>query len=92
MRTVISYDISDDKRRRKVVKVLEGVGYRVQYSVFEAELTTRQYTALKRRLKPLVAPKTTDSIRYYRLTADCAALVEVVGTDLSKTVGGLRII
>lgn len=92
MRVIISYDISDDKRRRNVVKVLEGIGFRVQYSVFEAELSVQQYRALKQRLRPFIAPKTTDSIRYYRLTADCADLIEVVGTDLSQTLGGLHII
>ena len=33
MRTVVSYDISNDRRRRKVATILEGYGYRVQYSV-----------------------------------------------------------
>ena len=31
---VISYDIPDDKRRKKIADLLEGYGQRVQYSVF----------------------------------------------------------
>ena len=42
MRTLVSYDISDDKRRRKVCKILEGYGYRVQYSVFECDLDDKK--------------------------------------------------
>lgn len=36
--TVVCYDIADDKRRRAVVRVLEGYGIRVQESVFECWL------------------------------------------------------
>lgn len=40
---LISYDIAVDKRRTKIAKLLEGFGQRVQYSVFECDLTTKQY-------------------------------------------------
>jgi CRISPR-associated protein Cas2 len=39
---VVSYDITDDKRRVRMAKTLLGYGQRVQYSVFEAHLTQRQ--------------------------------------------------
>ena len=91
MRYVISYDISDDKRRRKVVKVLEGVGYRVQYSVFEADLSRKQLADLQKRLKPYVKPKTTESIRFYQLCADCRK-VKVYGTDLARSIGGVLVV
>ncbi|SMF13094.1 CRISPR-associated endonuclease Cas2 [Desulfovibrio gilichinskyi] len=45
-RHLIAYDISCDKERYKVSKVLEGFGFRVQESVFECDLNTR----LKRKL------------------------------------------
>ena len=32
---VVTYDISDDKRRNQVVKLLESLGTRMNYSVFE---------------------------------------------------------
>jgi CRISPR-associated protein Cas2 len=34
MNVIISYDIRDEKRIRKVAKYLEGVSIRLQYSVF----------------------------------------------------------
>ena len=91
-RTVISYDITSDKRRRQVVKILEGLGYRVQYSVFECELSERQLKHLKTALKPYVKPKTNDSIRFYILCGECQKRVESLGNDLSKTLGGLLIV
>ena len=39
---VVAYDISDDKRRLKVVKILEKSGIRINYSVFECMLTRTQ--------------------------------------------------
>lgn len=35
---VVVYDISDDKERRKIDKLLKGFGFRIQKSVFECLL------------------------------------------------------
>ncbi|MGY2838709.1 CRISPR-associated endonuclease Cas2 [Thermostichus sp. MS-CIW-41] len=43
---VITYDIPDNKRRKKVSDLLEGYGRRVQYSVFECRLEQHQYQDL----------------------------------------------
>lgn len=40
---VICYDIPDDKRRKKISDLLEVYGSRVQYSVFECVLNSKQY-------------------------------------------------
>ena len=40
--TLAIYDIADDKRRNKLVKVMEYYGLRVQESAFEAMLTINQ--------------------------------------------------
>lgn len=39
---LIAYDISDDKKRAKVMSALLAYGNRVQYSVFEVVLTDSQ--------------------------------------------------
>ena len=81
MRIVISYDISDNKRRRKIVKILEGCGYRVQYSVFECDLNPTQLTQLQARLRPMVKTELWESIRFYPLHLDSLALIQVLGKD-----------
>lgn len=68
---VISYDISVDRRRTKIAKLLEGYGQRVQYSVFECDLTDGQYTELRRRLLKILRPADGDSLRTYRLCSPC---------------------
>lgn len=76
---VISYDIPADKRRMKVAKLLEGFGQRVQYSVFECDLTEKQYTKLQRKLKRLIEPDEGDSLRIYRLCSGCVPTIEIIG-------------
>ena len=39
---MVAYDISDNRRRGKVAKFLEGWGDRVQYSVFCCQLNARE--------------------------------------------------
>ncbi|MEW6418386.1 MAG: CRISPR-associated endonuclease Cas2 [Nitrospirota bacterium] len=51
MFVMVSYDIKDDLIRRKVQKILEGFGERVQYSVFECLLTDSQYKNMKNKVQ-----------------------------------------
>ena len=53
-RYVITYDISDDKRRSKVFNVLEGNGDHVQFSVFVCSLNEFEVVQLKLDLVPLI--------------------------------------
>ena len=47
---VIAYDISNDRRRTKVHKVLSGFGQWTQFSLFECHLTAKQNLQLRDRL------------------------------------------
>ena len=78
MLILVSYDIPDNKRRRKIAKTLLDYGDRVQYSVFECNLTRTQQAQLVKELKKLMAPQK-DSVRIYPLRADSAAQVKVLG-------------
>ena len=54
--TLIAYDTPHDGRRRRFVKALEGVGRRVQHSIFEAWLTPAELVALKIELERACDP------------------------------------
>ncbi len=64
---VVTYDIPNDQRRKKVSDLLEGYGRRVQYSVFECVLTPSKYEELKHRLQPRLKQEE-DSVRVYPLS------------------------
>ena len=60
------YDISDTKRRNKMVKWLESYGIRVQKSAFEARLKKTEYDAMLQGASKVIHPET-DSLRVYLL-------------------------
>jgi CRISPR-associated protein Cas2 len=78
MFVVVSYDIVDDKRRIKVMKTLEGYGRRAQYSVFECDLSARQVTTLRKRLKAIINARE-DDVRFYFLCKIDISRVQLLG-------------
>jgi CRISPR-associated protein Cas2 len=78
MLVLISYDIEDDRRRTKLAKKLRDFGPRVQKSVFEADIHKEEMEKLRQVLSE-VKLAAGDSIRLYRLCADCAREVEIWG-------------
>jgi CRISPR-associated protein Cas2 len=77
---IVTYDIPCDKRRRKIAKLLEGYGQRVQYSVFECVLADSKYQELKQRLKRRVK-LSEDSVRFYPLSSHTRPNIEAWGGE-----------
>lgn len=72
MLIIVTYDVSTEtkegrKRLRRVAKVCEGTGQRVQKSVFECRVDLMQYEELERRLLAEIDQKE-DNLRIYRLS------------------------
>jgi CRISPR-associated protein Cas2 len=79
---VVAFDISDDRIRYRVVKVLKGYGYRVQKSVFECpDLSDDRLLRLRKRLEALI-DVTTDSVRYYAQCGSCLKKVAISGLGI----------
>ena len=70
MNYLITYDIEDNKRRKKISDLLEGYGYRVNYSVFEFFLTKKELNEIVSQAKEILNKKT-DSFRVYRICESC---------------------
>lgn len=75
---VISYDISDDRKRYLIDKELKNNGVRVQKSVFECIITDAQFVKLREKLEKFIDHET-DSIRYYYLCKGCIYSIQSVG-------------
>ena len=76
---MIAYDIVDDRRRLRVMKLLKGYGFHAQKSVFECYLDERQLKRLVERLKPLIHGDM-DSVRIYPLAPEHVRNVQILGT------------
>jgi CRISPR-associated protein Cas2 len=77
---IVAYDISSDKRRNKVHKVLSGFGQWTQFSLFELFLTDKEYVLLQNKLEKILNAEK-DSVRFYPLCAACLKQVETVGSE-----------
>lgn len=75
---VLAYDCTDDKRRLKVAKIMLDYGYRVQYSVFEADLDVELLEELIGRLRKVVSMEE-DSIRIYHICQRCLDQTQLFG-------------
>jgi len=72
MLILVSYDVSTEtaagrKRLRRVAKVCQSFGQRVQKSVFECQVNLAQYEELERQLLAEINDEE-DNLRLYRLT------------------------
>lgn len=83
MLVLITYDVNTEsaegrKRLRRVAKVCENYGQRVQKSVFECLVDPAQWAALRQRLTAEVN-REEDSLRFYFLGKNWKRRVEHVG-------------
>jgi CRISPR-associated protein Cas2 len=93
MMVLICYDVdtttaSGQKRLRKVAKVCEDYGQRVQNSVFECLLDAAKYKQLKHSLTQQIN-KEKDSLRFYHLGDNWKPRVEHIGAKASLDLEGL---
>jgi len=80
MFVVFAYDIPNNKRRTKVMKMLEGYGEHVQESVFECDLQAATYRQLRQRLNQLLNLEQ-DNLRVYHLCQADVPRIETVGVS-----------
>lgn len=71
MLVLVCYDVNTEtsagrRRLRRVAKVCESTGQRVQKSVFECQVDVAQFEALERRLLSEINPDQ-DCLRLYRM-------------------------
>ena len=83
MLIIVTYDVSTEtaagrKRLRRVAKVCESIGQRVQKSVFECQVNLMQCEELERRLLAEIDEEQ-DNLRLYRLTEPVECRVKEFG-------------
>jgi CRISPR-associated protein Cas2 len=71
MMVLVSYDVSTldkagQRRLRRIAKLCQNFGQRVQFSIFEIEIDSSRWVAVQQQLSSLIDP-TSDSLRFYYL-------------------------
>ncbi len=92
MLVIVCYDVNTEtkagrRRLRRVAKVCEGTGQRVQKSVFECQVDLMQMEDLERRLLAEIEP-TEDNLRLYRMPDTRGCEVHEHGTFRSTDFDG----
>ena len=83
MLILVAYDVSTEttegrRRLRRVAKVCQDYGQRVQKSVFECRVDKATYEVLEKRLLEEI-DETEDNLRFYRLTEPLGEYVKEFG-------------
>ena len=83
MLVVVTYDVSTEtaagrRRLRRVAKVCESMGQRVQKSVFECQVNDMQLEQLERALLAEI-DQAHDNLRFYRITESAHLRVKQYG-------------
>lgn len=72
---LISYDLpstpAGDRRRARLARYLEGIGLRVQMSVFELDIAPHKLGAICQVIEDLLDPEE-DSVRIYPICGTCS--------------------
>ncbi|MDY0406812.1 CRISPR-associated endonuclease Cas2 [Virgibacillus sp. 179-BFC.A HS] len=92
MLVLITYDVNTisnggTKRLRRVSKLCQNYGQRVQNSVFECVLDSTQYATLKIELSKIIDSQK-DSLRFYQLGNNYKTKVEHIGVKESIDLEG----
>ena len=96
MYVLVTYDVSTTtpegkKRLRRIAKICENFGQRVQNSVFELLVDPGQWAECKSQLERTYNPSE-DSLRFYYLGSNWKRKVEHVGAKPSLDIEGPLII
>ncbi|MGH8174758.1 MAG: CRISPR-associated endonuclease Cas2 [Steroidobacter sp.] len=83
MMVLVSYDVSTAseggaRRLRRIAKICQSYGQRVQFSVFEVEVDPARWVSIKQQLCDLMNPDV-DSLRFYFMGSKWQEKVEHIG-------------
>ena len=79
---LVTYDVRNEKRLRKVAKHLEGYGTRIQYSVFRCWLSAADTQRLCWELTSLL--DAADDVLFIPLCADCVRGMQATHSTLKR--------
>ncbi len=85
---IVAYDIASNTRRAKLAAALEGMGYRLQESVFQLRLSPQELDEARTTITKIIH-ETDDVVHLYPLCGTCQDRCEVYGTAPALDDAGL---
>lgn len=84
MITVVTYDITDPKRLRRIHKFLKEFGINTQKSVFECDIDEIALKRIRQYCRDNL-DLTSDAVRIYKICSSCMKKVIISGLGLKVT-------
>ena len=76
---LVMFDIANQKKYRRLLKLLQRYGQRIQKSVFEGQISDFQYRNLVNGVEKIMSSSRyyhpDDNVRIYRIAGNCSATV-----------------
>ena len=88
MRYLVTYDICDDNRREKVIRLLNDYGRRVQFSCFEIYISSQELRSLVSQLSEVI-DRDEDKIYLFPISKFAIPFVKKLGKTDTETNGSL---
>ena len=76
---LVAYDIREERRLKRVAKILEGYGSRIQYSFFRCHMSERSLERLRWDLSKIVVPE--DTLLFIKIREKCVDQIRLKNTE-----------
>lgn len=91
MRIVVAFDVSSDKTRRRLTKLLKGYLYRHHESVFQGELNPAKLYKLRKKIEKYIKHDR-DKVRIVPLCSSDEKLIRTIGDGLEKPIAPQEVV
>jgi len=92
MRYIVCYDITDNRVRYRLVKLLESLGRRLEKSVFECIMHPRDMIVLHDRIMNIIEVADGDCCHMFHVCQNCEDYSYVIGNDYEQGFGELMVV
>lgn len=85
MKVLVIYDISHPRRIQRVSKILLDYGIRVQKSIFELDVTSKQLAKIKKEVE-IEIEEEEDGVKYFPLCSACSGKMLALGVGANTSI------
>lgn len=91
MRIVVAFDVSSDKTRRRLTKLLKGYLYRHHESVFQGDINPAKLYKLRKKIEKCIKHDR-DKVRIVPLCTSDEKLIRTIGEGIEKPIAPQEVV